>query len=64
MVRNTRIRKRPFEIGVDCLKARSWWIADTKTRMGQFYDVTDESEANWLPMRRYIAHQVFVEGIE
>ena len=64
MVRNCRIRSSPEELGVDSTLARKWWICESKTRFVQYVGINNESEIKWLSERRYIAHQVFVEGIQ
>ena len=63
LVRQCRIRATTDEVGLTDLKARKHALLEATTAMCQSYGVKDTTEILWLTRARFVAHQIFVEGI-
>ena len=64
LIRRTRIRKDPNEIGLDSKNERRQAFFEARSLMEQFLEISERWTALWLTEKRYIAHQIFHEGIE
>ena len=64
LIRRCRIRENPDELGVDTEHERRKEFLEARTTMEQYADVHDKAEAKWCTENRFIAHQIFHEGIE
>jgi hypothetical protein len=63
LVRQCRIRASADEIGVSDIHSRKKAALEATQSMAQAFGVRDSSEVLWLTHDRFIAHQVYVEGI-
>ena len=63
LVRQCRIRASVDEIGVSDIHSRKKAVLEATQSMVQALGVRDSSEVLWLTHDRFIAHQVYVEGI-
>ena len=63
LVRQCRIRDTLADVGVDDLKNRKKAVVEGIVRMTQAFGVRDTTDVLWLTRSRFIAHQVYVEGI-
>jgi len=63
LVRQCRITKNSDEIGLPDLMTRKKAVVESTLAMSQGFGVRDSTEILWLTQKRYIAHQVYVEGI-
>ena len=64
LIRRTRIKVSHNEIGLDSLAERRKAFIEARSLMQQFLEISETWTALWLTEKRYIAHQIFVEGIE
>ncbi len=63
LVRQCRIRASADEVGVSHIHSRKKAVLEATQSMVQAFGVRDSSEVLWLTRDRFIAHQVYVEGI-
>jgi hypothetical protein len=63
LVRQCRIRSSPTEIGVADFRSRKKAVLEATQIMSQAFGVRDTSEILWFTRARFLAHQVYVEGI-
>ena len=64
LVRQCRIRPSTEEVGLADLRTRKKAVLDATQSMVQAFGVQDTADVLWLTKPRYIAHQIYVEGIE
>ena len=64
LVRQCRIRSSPEEAGLTNLRIREKAILDSTQSMAQAFGVRDTADVLWLTRPRFIAHHVYVEGME
>ena len=64
LIRRCRIRRNATEIGCDTEVDRARLRVDITKSWESHYGIEDKSKVKWLHERRFIAHQVFKEGIE
>ena len=64
LVRQCRIRASSEEVGLPNLQARKKAIIDSTQVIVQAFGVKDTADILWLTRSRFIAHHIYVEGIE
>ena len=64
LVRQCRIRPSTEEVGLADLRTRKKAVLDATQSMVQAFGVQDTADVFWLTKPRYIANQIYVEGIE
>ena len=64
LVRNCRIRDTRDEAGLSDLRTRKQASLDSTQSMTQAFGVRDTADILWLTRPRFIAHHIYVEGIE
>ena len=64
LVRSCRIKASPDEVGLTDLGMRKKAACEATQVMLQTFGVQDSTEILWLTRKRFIAHQIYVEGIE
>ena len=58
------MRPSTEEVGLADLRTRKKAVLDATQSMVQAFGVQDTADVLWLTKPRYIAHQIYVEGIE
>ncbi len=64
LVRQCRIRPSTEEVGLADLRTRKKAVLDATQSMVQAFGAQDTADVLWLTKPRYIAHQIYVEGID
>ena len=64
LVRQCRIRESVEEVGLPDVRARKRQVLESTRSMLQSFGIRDMSDVLWLTQSRYIAHQIYVEGIQ
>ncbi|WP_353239605.1 hypothetical protein [Limnohabitans sp.] len=63
LVRQCRIKNNAEEIGLANMRTRKQAVLTSTQSMLQAVGVADTSDILWLTQPRYVAHQIYVEGI-
>ena len=63
LVSRRRIR-HSGEVGLADIRARTRQVVESTRSMQQSFGIRDTADVIWLTQSRYIAHQIYVEGIQ
>ena len=63
LVRQCRVRSSADEIGMPDIRSRKKKLLESTQSMIQSFGIRDTTDIMWLTRSRYVAHQIYVEGI-